>query len=394
MDTNNKKIVCLLLAILVNIGICYAQFTLEKQYVHMRANDTIVKQEVIYKDPGRSGSDVFWNFGKLRPAKIPYQVCYSGNDTLTIGEEHLTLYTHELNQGDSLFLKEYYSRATRFHAIVPELEFRYPFHYTDSIEGYFYGEGKYSGRLTFISQGRNKIKADAWGTMLLPGNDTLKNVIRICLQKDVCEKISNSDSILLKIHGDSSILSREQIQEHLQNDTVILRMKTYRWYAEGYRYPVFETVSCETFRFGLPVSYYTTAFYYPPEEHIYLENDPLNVELQEALKEKSLSANHSCPDTDKEKPDRPMLSDLSVYYNIYPNPVRDYLTLEYYLSDAAPVSISLFDMGGRLLEKKDFDRQAAGVHTETLPMDVCPKGNYILHLVVADKVYTEKIIKE
>lgn len=396
MDTNSRKYSCLFLFCVGNLALCFAQHTLQKEYIHMRANDTIVKQEVAYKNPGRSGADVFWNFSKVQATKIPYRVCYSGNDTLVSCKEHFTGYNYFLNPGDSLFLSGYRNRTAYFNAILPGIELRYPFHYADSIGGFYYGEGKYSDKLAFVSQGRTMVKADAWGTMLLPDNDTLKNVMRVCFQKDICEKVSVTDSILLKVHGDSTVLDKEHILEHLQNDMIMLRMKDYRWYAEGYRYPVFETVHCETFRLGIPVAYYTTAFYYPPEEHVYLENDLQNLQLQEVLKEKGLSA-HRAPSSqggkEQDNTDR-MHSELSVYYNTYPNPVKENLTIEYYLSEDASVQISLFDMSGRLLQQEKYDTQASGVHEEILPMDTYPRGTYILRLIVSDITYVEKIIKE
>lgn len=180
MITDNKKRVALLLLLLVSTSLCYSQYTLQKDYIHIRANDTVVKQEVNYKDPGRSGTNVFWNYSNLQPVKFPYCVCYGGNDTVVFVKEHLTEYKYRLNCGDSLMLEGYRNRTTYFNALVPGLEFRYPFHYMDSLESNFYGEGKYSDKLAFISQGREKVKVDAWGTMLLPGNDTLKNVVRMC----------------------------------------------------------------------------------------------------------------------------------------------------------------------------------------------------------------------
>lgn len=394
MNTDNKKRAALLLLLLVSTGFCYSQYTLQKDYIHIRANDTVVKQEVNYKDPGRSGTNVFWNYSNLQPVKFPYCVCYGGNDTVVFVKEHLTEYKYRLNRGDSLMLTGYRNRTTYFNAFVPGLEFRYPFHYMDSLESNFYGEGKYSDKLAFISQGREKVKADAWGTMLLPGNDTLKNVVRMCLQKDICEHISWTDSILLRVHGDSTVLRKARIEEHLRSDTVLLRQTNYRWYAEGYRYPVFETIRCETFKSGSPMAYYATAFYYPPEEHIYLENDSLNKQLQELLKENSLSAGQhtSRPGEDESLP--PLQSELLVFYNIYPNPVKTDATLEYYLSDDAQVCISLFDLSGRLLKQTDSGRKPGGAYNETISMDAYSRGSYILRLTVADKTFVEKLIKE
>lgn len=392
MNICNKKNYLLFLTMIGNAFFCQAQYTLQKEYVYMRPNDTIVKQEVAYKDPGRSGSGVFWNFNKLQVTKPPYRICYGGNEQFISAMEHLTVYSYAMNAGDSLFLSAYRNRTTYFNAILPGIEFKYPFHYLDSVENVFYGEGKYSDKLAFVSQGKSKVTADAYGTMLLPDNDTLRNVMRICFQKEICEQVANNDSILLRLHGDSTVLDRELILSHCRNDEVILRMKDYRWYAEGYRYPVFETMRCETIRSGIPIAYFATAFYYPPEEHLYIDKDTLNELLLEKLKAQSLTVNK--PGIPSEEDGNRMQSDLSVYYNIYPNPVKNELKLEYYLSEKAPISIHLFDLSGRLLNEKGWNMQEPGIHTEAFPMDAYPNGHYLLQLIVSGKMYVEKIVKE
>lgn len=45
----------------------HAQEILSVETNMFRANDTIVKQQVEYKNPGKTGENVFWNFGKLKP---------------------------------------------------------------------------------------------------------------------------------------------------------------------------------------------------------------------------------------------------------------------------------------------------------------------------------------
>lgn len=89
-----------------------------------------------------------------------------------------------------------------------------------------------------------------------------------------------------------------------------------------------------------------------------------------------------------------MHSELSVYYNIYPNPAKEDLTIEYYLSEETSVRITLFDLSGHLLQQEVHDMQTSGIHEEVLRMDTYPRGTYILQLTVSDKVYVEKIIKE
>lgn len=43
----------------------YSQCSLTSELNKFRVNDTIVKQQIEYKAPGRSGKDVLWDFGKI-----------------------------------------------------------------------------------------------------------------------------------------------------------------------------------------------------------------------------------------------------------------------------------------------------------------------------------------
>ena len=64
-------IVLLLLCPLVLCG----QITL--QYNGLRSGDEILKQQVDYKDPGRDGENVIWDFGKLKSINDEYSLVYS-----------------------------------------------------------------------------------------------------------------------------------------------------------------------------------------------------------------------------------------------------------------------------------------------------------------------------
>lgn len=55
--------------------------------------------------------------------------------------------------------------------------------------------------------------------------------------------------------------------------------ETYKWYAAGYRYPVFETIRTGHLSDSLKAEFFSTAFYYPPGMHQYLKTDTANTEL-------------------------------------------------------------------------------------------------------------------
>lgn len=60
------KRICICLIVLMGIlSQLNAQEQLKKSTNIPRPNDAIFKQQVEYKNPGKSGKNVFWNFGEL-----------------------------------------------------------------------------------------------------------------------------------------------------------------------------------------------------------------------------------------------------------------------------------------------------------------------------------------
>ena len=86
---------------------------------------------------------------------------------------------------------------------------------------------------------------------------------------------------------------------------------TYKWYAAGYRYPIFETVTTGNLRDNGKLPYFSTAFYYPPTDHEYLDNDEENKKIQERLRSE-VSNNDENGNKDSKNP---ILDDLAFLYS-------------------------------------------------------------------------------
>ena len=86
-----KKLALPLIGILFPLSV-FSQFSLESSSTLPRANDTIVKQCVEYRDPGRSGANVLWDFSELELLDDAYTISYGQiGDSLTgIEQEHLS----------------------------------------------------------------------------------------------------------------------------------------------------------------------------------------------------------------------------------------------------------------------------------------------------------------
>ena len=354
-----------------------AQHQLTSQHNLPRPGDEIIKRQVEYKDPGRSSENVLWDFGTLQSRNDGYRLSYIlSKDSLLAGIEHRTFYYHALT-GDSLLLRGYENSTTLMKNEQPELLLRFPVHYGDSTFCYYNGNGKYCDRLKISAMGTVWSKADAHGMMILPGGDTLKNVLRIRTIKRIAEKIEP----LLSYNLSDSIRSvaSDSIEYRLANDTLLFGVETCRWYAKGYRYPIFETVKSITDKHGKENTFFDTAFFYPPDEHSYLDDDPENLALLE-----------------EEEPDDPQNLNpwAGLTYNFYPNPVINDLNIEIYMPKPGHVQMQLTSRPGLIVWTKDFGIWPEGIHATSIFMGGFPLGEYVLNMWFDDYMIGEIIIKK
>lgn len=359
----------------------------------MRNKDKLVKQQVEYKLPGASGEDIFWDFSEQKPVDKAYKIEYFSfsEDSTIIGREHRTLYKYKLN-GDSLFCIGYQNSTSLINHIRPELLLSFPLRYQNQIQDYFYGEGEYSGQLELVIQGLVTTTVDAYGKMILPGSDTLNYVLRLHSVKRVIEKTRPLEYDRQEIN---TAVDVDSINYYLNTDSVIYQIETYRWYADGYRYPVFETVQMSTYKNNESVSNSNTAFYYTPEEQYYgLKNDSENTARREQLveeerKRKELQKNESR----QPKDEKPVSLDDKIKYNIFLDDNNNSITIDYQLYENAEISILLYDMQGRILERYPRVMQHVDSYTRTISLNEYPPGDYLLSIVVDKQVIGRKIAK-
>lgn len=357
-----------------------AQEKLDRDLIMFRVNDTIVKQQVEYKDPGRIGANVLWDFSQLNTVDKEYELIYTNDKNSTIvGIEHRTRYYYQLIN-DSLFLLGFENPTTKIINSQPELLMSFPLTYQKSTFAYYYGEGEYSKQLDIVAKGSIKTKVDAYGTIILPNKDTLRNVVRLKTDKLITKHIKsiNTGKVLNKKRRLD--VSNKAIRYDLEKDPSVILVRNYKWFAAGYRYPIFETVQTRKYKDHSKSPSFSTAFFYPPHEHHYLYNDLKNRQLQNRLLAKKENKKE-----DKEP--------LKFSYNIFPNPVHSQLTIEYYISKEAKVAYTVYNLSGQIVSMSPAKNKKNGVYRETINMDYCVQGEYLLKIEVNNKTYSEKVIK-
>lgn len=370
-----------------------AQPHLQKEYNIFRSEDVLIKQQVKYKHPGRAGADVLWDFSKQESVDKKYTLSYSQSDSLVIGREHRTLYKYLL-RNDSLYSLGYENPTTLMTNAKPELLLTFPFTYQKRIESYFYGTGNYCHRLDMVTQGKSVTTADAYGMILLPNGDTLQNVLRVRTVKKLAEKMTpclQKDSLY------THVVNLDSINYHLNNDSTYMQVETYRWYSEGYRYPIFETIESTLYKRSKPFTHFNTAFFYSPDKHSYLNDDPKNLakleELDKVDKEKHNKPSGNNGNKNSNSSGNSSSNNETIHYNAYIEHGSNQITLEYNLTTSAEITIALYDMQGRLLASYPKTTHPEGYYKESISLDGFRVDAYLLRIGVNDKIYGEKIVK-
>ena len=391
-----RKFLFLLIAAAVATG-NPTQAQLTRLHNAPRGGDEIIKQRVDYKDPGRSGENVIWDFGQLFSIDPEYNLSYYDiqpvddstylalRDTipaaellqgdLMAGVEHHTAYWLRMVE-DTIISLGHENPVVLMKHNPPLLSMPFPFGYGQETEREYRSSGFYSSREPVVTEGNIHLKADAFGKMVLPSGDTLDHVLRIkSLQTIADADTTRSDSIPR------------------------LKMFTeyFRWFVKGYRYPVFETTRVFDVSDIDTIEIFGTAFFFPPLEHLYLEQDSANMAVLDSLWNIGIGIGYGGEGNEggeegDEGDDPP--GNINLKYNYFPNPVAETLYVEYYFEATTTVTITLFDMNGlpvRILNKGALQW---GLYQDEIECGTLAAGSYILMLNVGDVVETGVIMKK
>lgn len=353
-----KKLTILTLIIVTNLSAQVQKLT--NDFNAFRPDDLIIKQQVEFKDPGSKGKNLTWDFSMLQPINEEYTLKYFIPDSMFIdticGMEHRTRYYYYQKQ-DSLWAKGFENSTTLMNYIKPELQLKYPFAYGDTLFSYFEGEGEYSHTFPLFVKGYTRVEADAEGEIMLPEFEKVKKSLRVHT---------------LRYYTETG------------KDSIEMILDTYAWYADGYRYPVFESVKTNLIK-KLPTTsgeglggevdttVFTTSFYYPPEKQV------------------------STTDLPEQETDN---SNINPIYQVFteatymPNPVLDNLLVSYKLIRSANVWFSLHNASGIPIRQTSPNVIPEGFNTTEINMSQQISGAYTLYVHVDDMMVKQVIIKK
>lgn len=345
------------LFLFVPITAIWAQHKLTTDCNAYRSADQIVKQQVEFKDPGSKGKNLTWDFRMVQPINEEYTLDYFIPDSSFMnrlcGKEHNTRYYYS-QENDSLWATGLENSTTYMEYIIPELKLKFPFSYGDTLFSRFEGKGEYSHRLELAVKGYTRVEADAEGELLLPYFETVKKALRVHM---------------LRYYTQTG------------KDSVEMIIDTYAWYADGIRYPVFESIKTNLIKKASKegeqakdTTVFTTSFYYPPElQTSQVQTDPLPAEnSNEAVGAAAVFTEGQ----------------------LLPNPVVDNLYINFKLTRDARVWFSVHSNGGIPLCQTAPQNLSEGYNSTTINMSQLITGTYILYVHVDDMVMQRVVVKK
>lgn len=224
-----------------------------------RGGDRIERYCIDYVLPGDSGRNVLWDMSGLDVGEETLVSAYKYWSDSTFSEvvAGRVQYNYTIS-GDTVLCNGFENRLTFTNDTVAAIESVYPLFYGKRVSKPFHRRGVYSDRIGLETTGMSEIHADAFGTLLLPDCDTLRNVLRTRLHS------KSATTISYRHPGDTA-------KRDSTAGSVLLNENIYRWYVAGYKYLVLETRRMEYY--GLPdtvlLSVSKGGFLYYPEEQAY-----------------------------------------------------------------------------------------------------------------------------
>lgn len=354
-----KRIVTLL-SFFIPFGAC-AQIALTSSRNMFRESDVLLRKQLENASIGRRGENVVWDFSEVRGLNRNFRQKYAAvpDTSLLVCTERGTRYYYQL-EGDSLLLKGFENNLTKLDYVRPQVMLRFPVQYGDSIGGIYEAHGLYCDRQALLCYGRYKTVADGSGTLVIPGGDTLRNVLRV---RTLSQGI---DYLSAKSNGRNTLYS---------GDTLRVIRETIRWYAAGYRYPIMESMTMV----ANGNRHYSAMYYCPPKEQPYLAIDNENRQYREEMQQKGDGNNGGSDATGTD-----------ITYRITQNKDARRLTVDFSLSERQQVDFILSDTRGVVHRSLSHTGEPDVSQTVDISYGGLRRGQYVLYICVNGKQYAEK----
>jgi len=190
-----KKVLLSIVVILYSTIISFGQISLTYENHALKAGEIHETQQAEYKTSGKAGANIVWDFSDLQCIGSHATSVLEASQTVYGSEfSHTNIAVEEVDKYFYFNISEtennYFgimSENNVIHFDQPVTKMKYPFTFGDNFSGTFTGSGLYAGEIPTNVEGFYKAECDAFGTIILPGNSKIENVIRVKYYQEIIE---------------------------------------------------------------------------------------------------------------------------------------------------------------------------------------------------------------
>ena len=338
--------------------------------------DNFTKTRLSFVAPGDSGKNVVWDFSQAQVVDGNTKVFYSViDDSLINTTEYGTRYDFRL-RGDTLLWRGYENRSTFMRDSNAAIELIYPMRYGDKATKPYCFHGEYSRTMAVRINGNSTVLCDGEGVIYLPDGDTIADVVRV-------RRICNSTINMMRKEDDTTRIMNIA-------DTTMRRIEErYTWYAQGYRYPIVETIINTNFYRGKETGKQGATFVCYPSEQAYKNNDKENQAVRHQIKSNKGLGTFQISSQSNGDEDNSNISSIessfvndNIEISYKDNTLK--ITFSNQTVNAGGIDYVLCDMLGRVFA-------SGNTNNPEIDINELPQGDYILSINNNGEQITRKI---
>lgn len=306
-----------------------------------------------YVNIGDSGPNCFWDFSSVSEKDfVNISIKDSLNVLISTDNDQVKFY-HCAN--DTLMELGRECPLAKIFYTRPVCKLIYPLSYQNSWSSNFEGYGVYCGDHLFRETGENKSIVDAYGSIVMPSGDTLRNVLRVYTLKSYMVNMDNLSEC------QDSAIDRQIIEE------------SYAWYLKNHHQPIVETIFSCSYIGMQPVGSSQISYLSFPSF--------ADREMENGCEAYDNTWKNSGIDTPND----------IIHYKV--DAGTDLVSVNYDLDERANVSMLLANNMGMVFYSTKSTKEKGTGYQETFDLAGLREGVYILYINVNGKIYNEKVNK-
>lgn len=366
---------------------CLCSSAQQASYAHaFRAGDKVERQQVTYKEFAKHENCAIWDLSDIESSGHLSLLEFIENpqdEQGVIANDGNTRYCYHQSES-GIFLVGYENNQSNVCYNMPEPTLLSSMAVGSKVTGCFSGYAIYTESVFSRIYGTYEYSVDEEGTLILPSNDSIKDVKRVHVLKTTGQRylsdVKNHKALRLLVDS-VSVYSNDSVFQHLASDSIFVESNVYKWYAKGFRHPIYATI--ETHVKGNPIGF-KVAYYCSPQYQKSLNDDNewgsvVANKSRFYAKRSSRQGNHNYIFPD------------GTYVDYSLNLTSDgRVNIVILNTSAAKISCGIYTVDGVIVGQEEYDGVCKDVHSFSQSLSSYSHGVYILRISVNGQSLSEK----